>query len=255
MNTTFRPHLLFCGLLAALLVGCAGAPARSPSPVPTIPVTPAPTPLPSPSPSPRGTIDVTTPAQAAALVFASDERWARISPPRPDLIGGSTSFEAFEDGTGFAVKITVGQGDCQAGCIEKHTWQYHVDASGNVELVDDSGDDVVVPPATGGDGPARVTALLNAGPVCPVETIPPDPNCAPRAVANAEVTLYDADGNEVDTATSDEDGKVTFDVEAGAYYVVVQPVEGLMGTPEAQPFSALGGDQVELLFGYDTGIR
>lgn len=255
MNTTFRPHLLLCGLLAALLIGCAGAPARSPSPVPSIPVTPAPTPVPSPTPSPRTDINVTTAAQAAALVFASDERWARMSPPRADLIGGSTSFEAFADATGFIVKITVGQGDCQAGCIEKHTWQYHVDSTGNVELVDDSGDAVVVPPATGGDGPARVTVQLSAGPFCPVETIPPDPNCAPRSVANADVTLYDADGNEVATATSDEDGKVTFEVEAGAYYAVAQPVDGLMGTPEAQPFAVLGGDQAELLFGYDTGIR
>jgi len=178
-----------------------------------------------------------------------------MSPPRADLIGGSSSFEAFADATGFTVKITVGQGDCQAGCIEKHTWQYHVDADGTVTLADDSGDAIVVPPATGGDGPARVTVQLSAGPVCPVESIPPDPSCAPRSVANAEVTLYDAEGNEIATATSDEDGKVSFEVEAGAYFAVAQPVDGLMGTPEAQAFAVLGGDQVALLFGYDTGIR
>ncbi len=50
-------------------------------------------------------------------------------------------------------------------------------------------------------------------------------------------------------------GLLVFDVPAGAYYVVPATVEGLMGTPEAQAFSALGGDQVGLLFGYDTGIR
>lgn len=256
MNTTFRPHLLLCGLLAALLIGCAGAPARSPSPVPTIPVTPAPTPVPSPSATPGGTTNVTTPAQAAALVFASDERWARMSPPLPDLIGASSSFEAFADATGFTVSITFGQGDCQSGCIEKHTWKYDVDNAGNVALVDESGDDIDVQPGTGGDGPARVTVQLSAGPVCPVETIPPDPNCAPRSVSNAEVTLYDASGKEVATATSDEDGKVSFfEVEAGAYYVIAQPVEGLMGTPDAQAFAVLGGDQVGLSFGYDTGIR
>lgn len=255
MNTTFRPHLLLCGLLGALLIGCAGAPARSPSPTPTVPVTPATTPVPSPSPSPQGHINVTTPAQAAALVFDSDERWARMSPPRADLIGGSSAFEAFADATGFTVKITIGQGDCQAGCIEKHTWEYHVDAGGQVALVDDSGDPVDAPPPAGGDGPARITVQLSAGPVCPVETIPADPNCAQRAVENADVTLYDPQGSEMRTASSDEHGTVTFRVEAGAYYAVAQPVDGVMGTPEAQPFAVLGGDQVELLFGYDTGIR
>jgi len=261
MNTTLRPHLVLCGLLAALMVGCAGAPAPSPTPVPTLPATPGPTPMPSStpvpsqSPTPSGTTNVTTPAQAAALVFASDERWARMSPPRADLIGASSSFEAFADPTGFTVNITFGQGDCQAGCIEKHTWKYHVDPAGVVALVSESGDDIDVQPETGGDGPARVTVHLNAGPVCPVETVPPDPNCAPRAVANAEVTIYDASGNEVATDTSDEDGKVSFEIEAGAYYAVAQPVEGLMGTPDAQAFALLGGDQVGLLFGYDTGIR
>jgi hypothetical protein len=208
-----------------------------------------------PSPTPIGSVTVTTPAQAAALVFAFDERWARMAPPRPDLIGGSSSFEAFAVATGFTVNITVGAGDCQAGCIDRHTWQYHVDPSGNVELVDDSGDPIDVPPAAGGDGPARVTVQLSAGPVCPVETTPPDPNCDARAVQNAEVTLYDAEGNEVDTATSNEDGTAEFEVEAGTYYVVAEPVEGLMGTPDPQAFAVLGGDRLELLFGYDTGIR
>lgn len=251
--TKIRPHILLSGLLAALLIGCAGAPAPSPSPspVPTIPVTPGPTPAPSPSPG----SNVATAAHAAALVFASDPRWARMTPLRPDLIGASSWFEAFSDPTGFTVSITVGQVDCQAGCIERHTWQYHVDHTGNVELVGVSGDAIDVPPATGGDGPARVTIQLSAGPVCPVEQNPPDPDCAARSVKNAVVTLYDAEGNEVATDISNEEGTVSFEVEAGAYYTVAEPVNGFMGTPDGQAFAALGGDQVELLFGYDTGIR
>ena len=47
----------------------------------------------------------------------------------------------------------------------------------------------------------------------------------------------------------------SFDLPGGAYYVEVEAVKGLMGAAEAQAFAFLGGDQVDLLFGYDTGIR
>lgn len=41
----------------------------------------------------------------------------------------------------------------------------------------------------------------------------------------------------------------------GAHYVVPPAVNGLVGTPEAQAFAFVGGDQLGLLFAYDTGIR
>lgn len=198
---------------------------------------------------------VTTAAQAAALVFASDERWGQMVPLRADLIGQSSWYEASRDAEGFTVSITIGRGDCQAGCIERHTWTYHVDFTGTVALVGETGDDIDMAPPAGGDGPAKVTIALTAGPTCPVEQSPPDAICAAQAVKNAEVTLYNADGTEVATDRSDVEGRVVFEVPAGAYYAVAQTVEGLMGTPDPQAFSVVGGDQVGLLFGYDTGIR
>jgi hypothetical protein len=69
------------------------------------------------------------------------------------------------------------------------------------------------------------------------------------------VTLFAANGTEVATATSAADGVVAFELEGGAYYVVADAVEGLMGTPEPQAFSIVGGSQLELVMGYDTGIR
>ena len=176
-------------------------------------------------------------------------------PLRPDMVGQSTWYEAFDDGDGYTVNITAGQGDCEAGCIDQHVWRYQVDRDGSIVLTGEDGEPVEVPPATGGEGDVHVVVQLTAGPVCPVEQNPPDPGCAARSVANAEVKIFDADGNQVATSTSDEEGLVAFDVPAGAYYVVPASVEGLMGTPEAQAFSALGGDQVGLVFGYDTGIR
>jgi hypothetical protein len=176
-------------------------------------------------------------------------------PLRPDMIGQSSWYEAFADGDGYAVNITVGQGDCEAGCIDRHTWRYHVTADGTVELTGEDGEPVDVPPASGGDGDVQVVVLLTAGPTCPVVTNPPDPSCDARPVTNASVTIFDAAGNEVSTAQSDAQGNVVFEVPEGAYFVVPAEVEGLMGTPEAQAFAALGGDHVGLFFGYDTGIR
>ena len=178
-----------------------------------------------------------------------------MMPLRSDMVGQSSWYEVAADGTGFNVSITVGQGDCQAGCIERHIWDYHVDADGTVALVGESGDDIDVQPVAGGDGPAQITVDLMAGPTCPVVQNPPDPNCDDRPVKNAEVKLFDATGTEVETKTSGDDGRVVFQVPAGAYYVVAQPVQGLMGAPDAQAFSVLGGDQAGLLLGYDTGIR
>ena len=178
-----------------------------------------------------------------------------MTPLRPDIIGASTWYEASQSGERFSVTITVGQGDCQAGCIERHTWTYNVDATGTVELVGEDGDDVDVEPAAGGDGPGLLTVQLTAGPTCPVEQFPPDPNCAPRSVEGAEVVVFDASGNEVTREESDDAGMVSFDLPGGAYYVETEKVQGLMVAPEAQAFAFLGGDQVDLLFSYDTGIR
>ena len=178
-----------------------------------------------------------------------------MTPLRPDFIGASTWYEAAQEGDGYRVTITVGQGDCEAGCIERHTWTYDVDPNGVVELVDEAGDDVEVEPAAGGDGPALLTVQLTAGPTCPVEQFPPDPNCAPRSVEGADVVVFDASGNEVAREESDDEGMVSFDLPRGAYYVETAKVQGLMVAPEAQAFAFLGGDQVDLLFSYDTGIR
>lgn len=255
MTDKIRP-IIFTALMAGLIIGCAGAPAPTARSSPTIPATPAPTLPPTPTPRPTiGLVEVSTPAQAAALVFASDERWGRMTPLRSDMVGQSSWYETSRDADGFTVMITFGEGDCQAGCIDRHTWTYHVDFAGTVELVWESGADVGADPGAGGDGPAQITIDLTAGPTCPVETNPPDPNCAARAVANAEVKLFDASGTEVATKMSDAQGRVVFEVPAGAYYAQPQPVEGLMGTPEPQAFSVLGGDQAGLVFGYDTGIR
>jgi hypothetical protein len=242
MTRTFSVFTL--ALLATVFVACSG-PGASPSPLPT----------PTPSPSPAPVTAVTSAAQAAALVFASDERFARMQPLRGDMIGQSAWYDASEDATGFSVVITVGAGDCQAGCIEHHTWSYHVDRDGTVALVGDQGDDITLePPAPSGDAVTLNVSLL-AGPVCPVERNPPDPACAPRPVVNVGLGVFNGAGQQVGEGVSDAGGMVSMQLPGGAYYVVATPVDGLMGTAMAQAFAAVGGDQVDLVLGYDTGIR
>ena len=178
-----------------------------------------------------------------------------MQPSRADMIGQSSWFEASEDGTGFAVTVTVGAGDCMAGCIERHTWSYHVDRDGTVALVGEQGDDITLePPVPTGDH-VTLNLSLVAGPVCPVEQDPPDPACAARPVTNVEVLVFDSTGQQVGAGVSDEHGLISMQLPAGAYYVVPPPVEGLMGTAAPQAFAAVGGDQVGLVFDYDTGIR
>lgn len=178
-----------------------------------------------------------------------------MGPLQPDVIGQSAWYDASEDATGFLVTITVGSGDCQAGCIEQHVWTYHVDYDGTVMLLGDQGDDIGLPSATGTADPVTLNIALNAGPVCPVVRNPPDPACAPRPVVNVDVFVYDAALNEVGRVTTDDTGRAALQLPPGAYVVAPSMVADLMGQAAAQAFAAVGGDSVGLVFTYDTGIR
>jgi hypothetical protein len=255
MATSVRALVLAALATTLLLVGCV-APGGSPSPAPTTSLYPSigPTPAPTSSASVLPVTQVSSPAQAAAVVFAK-EGIGRMGPLLPDVVGQSAWYEANEEVNGFAVKITVGQGDCQAGCIERHIWTYHVDYDGTVTLVADEGAAISLPPGNGTADPLTLRVSLTAGPVCPVERNPPDPACAPRPVVNVEIAVFDASGNQVASAVSDEAGVAAAQLPAGAYYVVAPPVQGLMGKAQPLAFAGVGGDTVSLVFSYDTGIR
>lgn len=178
-----------------------------------------------------------------------------MGPLLPDMIGQSTWYEAAATIGGFSVLITTGSGDCQAGCIDRHTWNYLVEADGTINLVSEDGDDIDLSPVDGGDAPAIVRLILLAGPTCPVERVPLDPNCEPRPVSDAEVVLRDSSGAEVERGTSNAEGLITFEVPQGAYYVEPQPAEGVMGVADAVAFAVAGSDDMRLVLSYDTGIR
>jgi hypothetical protein len=101
-----------------------------------------------------------------------------------------------------------------------------------------------------------ITGMVTAGPVCPVVSDPPDPECEDRPVARAEIVVRDASGDEVARARSADDGTFSVSVAPGRYELVPQPVEGLMGTAapvEVTVVEGAPGQRIEI--GYDTGIR
>ena len=119
-------------LLLVVLAACSAAGAASPTPEPT--ARPTPTPIAAP---------VTSPDDAAVLVIATDPRFSGAIQLRPDLIGASKYWEAEALAAGgYRIKLTLGWGDCPAGCIAKHVWTYDVDARGGLTKVSESGDEV-----------------------------------------------------------------------------------------------------------------
>lgn len=100
----------------------------------------------------------------------------------------------------------------------------------------------------------RVFGVVRAGPTCPVERFPPDPECEDQPVAGARLVVADADGKAVETLISDDDGRFHTRLPNGAYTLIPQPYDGLLGTAPEQDFLIDNGP-VELLVGYDTGIR
>ena len=189
------------------------------------------------------------------MVFASNPLFGSIKPSNLGAVGQSTSYTATDTGDGYTVSVTMGSGDCPASCINQHTWNYTVTRAGQVALVSEQGDQVEASIDHGTADPAQVTIRLVAGPVCPVEQIPPDPGCAPKPVPDSSVVLRDPSGVEVAHGTSDAQGSVTFSVPGGAYYVEPAANPQFLGAAVASAFSVPGGRSVTITLEYDTGIR
>ena len=122
---------LVAAILVTVIAGCSAAGSSSST---------APTTRPSPTPI---VVPVSSAADAAALVIATDPRFAGAIQLTPDLIGGSKYWKAEQlPGGGYRIELTLGWGDCPAGCIERHVWTFDVDANGGVKLISETGDPV-----------------------------------------------------------------------------------------------------------------
>ena len=126
-----RIALLAVITVSTLLAACSNDGGRSPGAS-----NPAPTPTPIAA-------DVASPADAAARVIATDPRFEGAIELSPDIIGASKYWEAEAlDGGAYQITMTIGWGDCPAGCINRHVWVYSVSADGQVELIEESGDPI-----------------------------------------------------------------------------------------------------------------
>lgn len=115
--------------MVILLAACASASGVSPTPT-----------APGPAPTPVGAV-VESPEDAAALVIAADPRFAGTVRLDPGMIGASRWWEAEPlAGGGYRITVTIGWGDCPAGCINRHTWAFDVTADGQVTLIEEAGD-------------------------------------------------------------------------------------------------------------------
>ena len=187
---------------------------------------------------------------AVAAVLAQDPKFAGLMPLDPNMIGQSGYYELrpAADG-GYAVRVWIGWGDCPAGCINHHEWQYGVSAAGAVSLLGELGDPLP-------DVASGLRGTVTAGPTCPVVRDPPDPACADRPVAGALIVVTNASGDLVLQITTGADGTYEAPLGPGVYMLTPQAANGLMGTPAAQQIRLEAGEGVVIIdFSYDTGIR
>jgi hypothetical protein len=199
------------------------------------------------SPAGGGSPGPSSADDAARLVLATDERFTGIEQRNSELIGQAAWYEVAASDAGWQVQVYIGWGDCPAGCINHHTRTYQVTRAGKVELLSEEGDPVA---ATG------IRGLVLAGPTCPVVTDPPDPGCAERPVAGAVLIVVDGAGAEVGRVTSAADGSFAIALAPGAYRVIPQPVDGLMGTAGQVDVRVEAGEpSAQVAVAYDTGIR
>ena len=95
-----------------------------------------------PTPTPIAA-KVVTPEDAATLVMATDPLFSGAQKLDPEMIGASKFWEATPlPSGGYQVKLTIGWGDCPAGCIDKHIWTFEVAADGQVKLIGEEGPEV-----------------------------------------------------------------------------------------------------------------
>jgi len=98
-----------------------------------------------------------------------------------------------------------------------------------------------------------IHGVVTTGPSCPVERIPPDPNCADRPQA-ATFSIDTLTGTHVAEVSSGADGEFTLLLPAGTYVITLRATAA-MPSMAAQTFAVSGNKYTELSLKLDSGIR
>ena len=215
----------------------------------------APGPTPTPSPSPAAPADT---AEAAVAAIQARTPWFDgIHRKDPSTIGQAAWWEARQATDSWLVTFTVGWGDCQAGCINRHQWTWHVAKDGTVTFGSENGTAVpadqltALAAAATGSG---VGGTVTSGPSCPVAKVG-DTACDPRPVEGAVLLVRDSKGTVLQTVTTDASGLYRVALPPGDYTLEPQPVKGVLGTARTAKFTVTAGALTIQAIAYDTGIR
>ena len=218
--------------LIGLLVACT-PPAPSPTPTPV----PSPTVSAKNTPAP-GSLEAT---KAAALVLSADPRFVGFAPLNPAL-PQERWYEMTADGNTWDVTLTVGWGDCSAGCAHHHSWHYRVGPDAKPTLVEESGEGL---PADAFPSPASGVARVHLVTTSPCAD---GASCAFNGVPGAgfKFARFGAAGGDLVVAlNADSKGSVVSSLPGGVY--IVTTTSRPDGGPLPAPFAlslAPGRDNV-----------
>jgi hypothetical protein len=231
----------------SLLVAACGGAAPTASPVP-----PAASASPAPSARPADSAQSAVDAVRARVPLLDG-----FGPKDPDLIGQATFWTATSTSAGWEVTFETGWGDCQAGCIDRHTWSWTVKRDGSIAFVAEAGS--ALPEDTlaalkASSTRTGVAGRATGGPTCPVER-PNDPACAPRLVAGAALVVRDGTGKEVARVTTDGSGYFRLALAPGSYTLEAPQVEGFVSAMAPTPFTVQQGAEAWMDVAYETGLR
>ena len=100
---------------------------------------------------------------------------------------------------------------------------------------------------------------ISIGPICPVETDPPDPGCLPTAETYKAypVSVWTSDGKRKITLLEPSlDGSYKTDLEPGGYLIKLETDSGNIGSSNLPvEVTIMSGEMTTLNIDIDTGIR
>jgi hypothetical protein len=99
-----------------------------------------------------------------------------------------------------------------------------------------------------------ITGTVTLGPTCPVERIPPDPNCAPKFYSTSINIIRAGDNKIIKTIQSDSNGTFGIDLDQGSYILQAQGGNVLPRCPLVT-VDVKSGQYITTNISCDTGIR
>ena len=98
-----------------------------------------------------------------------------------------------------------------------------------------------------------IKGIILLGPICPVETFPPNPDCADKPF-QARVVIKNSSGIIVGEFVSKDDGTFEVPLAPGTYLLEPQS-PNILPRGEPQTVTVQEGKFTEITIYYDTGIR